>query len=244
MVASYDSFGASRFPLIPTEDCAENYDPGLGTIVALLSAAIEANCGDAWRVIVQRLDGDHFLADSTGPVSSIHTVVPSIQNLTQTKRAWPVLAVYREGEPVNAQKTIDYYTSTQKWSVDWIVGPLSPASQRKIGHFWIQIRNTIFAAITLGHHDAYQNGAYQFHGQFSEIHTTGAGGPAVSQELTTDKGQGYFGGSVTLETVERLTFQGDTSGIGFEGGAYTTPNDGYGTPATGADVIANFGNKT
>lgn len=245
MVASLDSFGASRFPLTQGETCAANYDPGQAAIIGLLSAAIEACCGDAWRTLTASLNNDHFLAGSTGPVGSVLTVPPNPQNLTQVKMAWPVLAVYREGEPTIGLYSIEYTNSKQRWSVDWIAGPFSPDTQRKIGLFWVQIRNAIFVAIDLGMHPAYQNGAYQFRGQFSEIWPISAVGPAVTQELTTDKGQGYYAGSVILESTERVTYQGDAAApdLAFEGGAYLTPHDGYGTPATGADVTVNYDNK-
>jgi hypothetical protein len=245
MIASLDSFGASRFPLTQGETCAANYDPGQATIIGLLSAAIEACCGDAWRALTASLNNDHFLARSNNPVGSVLTVQPNSQNLTQVKMAWPVLAVYREGEPTSGFYSIDYNNSTQRWSVDWIAGPFSPDTQRKIGALWVPISNAIRAAIVEGMHPAYQNGAYQFHGQFSEIRWITSAGPAVTQELTTDKGQGYYGGSVILETVERMTFQSDAAAAitDFDGGAYLTPHDGYGTPATGADVTVNYDNK-
>jgi hypothetical protein len=236
MAASLDSFGGSRFPLT-IQDSATIYDPGLASIVGLLSAAIEANCGDAWRSIVSRLGINSMLAESTGPVSSVLSgIKPNPANLAQLATALPVLAVYREGDPSYDNKSFDYTLRRQQWSVEWVIGPLGPDLQRKVGHFWVPVSNAIVVAIHEGMHPAYQAGAYQFHGQFSEINVLTSGGPAVAEDLTTDKGAGYFGGSVILETVERFTFQNDVAATGFEGGAYLTPHDGYGDDATDALV--------
>lgn len=246
MVASIDSFGGSRFPLEVSSaiDSAALYDPGLASIVGLVTAAIEANCGDAWRALVAQLDVTSFIAESTAPVGSVLTVIPSPHNLTQAKRSWPILAIYREGEPTCEHKSFDYPICRQRWSVDWIVGPLGPDTQRKIGHMWVPIRNSIFSAINLGTHPAYLDGAYCFHGQFVEIWPVTAAGPAVTDSLGVEKGYGYFGGSVILESVERTTYQNDAAATGFDGGAYLTPNDGYGDAATSSLVTVGFENKT
>lgn len=246
MTRSFDSFGASRFPLASNDGCAVNLDPGLASIVGLICAAVEADCGDAWRKIVSELESNSLLADSTGPIGTVITLMPNPQTMTQVKSTWPILAVYREGEPEVGQYSIDYRNLTQRWSVDWIVGPLGPDTQRKIGYFWIKVRDSILNAIIQGNHPAYQDGAYQFRGQFSEIWPVSAAGPAVSDTLTTEKGAGYFGGSIILQTVERMTFQVDAGALetDFDGGAYKTPNDGYGDVATGADVTVDFENKT
>jgi len=246
MARSFDSFGASRFPLAATDGCAVNLDPGLAAISGLICAAVEADCGDAWRKIISELEATNFLASSTGPIGTVLTTIPTPQNMTQIKSTWPILAVYREGEPDIGSYSIDYRNITQRWSIDWVAGPFGPDTQRKVGHFWVKIRDSILSAITQGMHPSFDSGKYQFRGQFSEIWPISAAGPAVSDTLTTEKGSGYFGGSIILQTVERLTFQNNAAAIetDFEGGAYLTPNDGYGDNATGADVTVNYGNKT
>lgn len=246
MAGSFDSFGSSRFPLIPTAamHSAAHYDPGLATIIALVSAAVEADIGAAWRSMVQQLDATSFLHESIAPIGSVLTVLPTPQNLTQIKSEWPLLAVYREGTPARAPITIDYPAFTQNWAIDWIVGPLGPDTQRKIGHFWVQVRNSIWTAIETGHHLSFEDGAYQFFGQFVSIMPTGAEGPGVTQELSGGKGDGYFGGSVTLESVERLTYQNKATGDTFNQGGYLPPGDGYGDEATSLVLDVDFDNRT
>ena len=246
MARSFDSFGASRFPLAAVDGCAINLDPGLEAIASLLCAAVEADCGNSWRKIISELEANSFLAESTGPIGSVLTMIPTPQNCTQMKSTWPVLAIYREGEPVVGSYSLDYRNLTQRWSIDWICGPLGPDTQRKVGHFWVKVRDSMLNAIIQGMHPAYDSGKYQFHGQFAEIWPTDSAGPAVSDTLTTEKGAGYFGGMIIIQTIERQTFQNNVSATesDFDGSAYLTPNDGYGDKATGADVVVNFENKT
>lgn len=244
MARSFDSLGSSRFPLLPAAaiQSAADYDPGLASIIGLLSAAIEANIGAAWRAEVGRLHAESLFADSAGPVGSVLTVIPNPQSLTQVKRTWPLLAVYREGKGARDLLTLSYPAVTQSWSVDWIIGPLGPDMQRKLGHFWVQVRNTILVAIEQGYHPSYQNGACQFFGQFVSIIPTDHEGPAVAENLQGQHGEGYFGGSVTLESVERLTYQSKAAGDRFNSGAYLPPGDGYGDNATQVVVEVDYDN--
>lgn len=246
MVASYDSLGASRFPLTPTDDIQAGiaYDRGLRAIIDLAVAAVEADVGDAWRQQTRQLDPSSKLYESETPIATVIEYMPDPQNLTQVSNVWPILAVYREGEAQTEQQTIEYPVFTQQWGLDWIVGPLGPDAQRKIGHFWVQIRNAIWVAMKLGHHWAYQNGAYQFFGIFSELNPVSASGPAISQHLTGQGGSGYFGGSIVLQTKERLVFQSKAQADTFNAGPYLTPHDGYGTEISGADVDVHFDNMT
>jgi hypothetical protein len=253
MAASIDSFGASRFPLTPSGaiKSAADYDPGLASIIGLLCAAIEANVGAAWRAMVSQLDETSKYTDANRVIGSVLTVIPNSQNLTQVsvkvpgaQTAWPLLAVYRSGVASYDWKTTDYRFRRQEWSVDYILGPLGPDTQRKMGHFVVQVLNSIVEAITLGFHPAYMGGAYQFYGQFSSIDVLTSEGPAVAHVTPTDDGAGYFGGSAILESVERMAYQSGATSDTFNAGAYTTTNDGYGTASPVAVVDVDFGNKT
>jgi hypothetical protein len=243
MTASVDSFGASRFPLIAPatgEQSAAVYDPGLGSIIGLVKAAIENDIGAAWRRQIGKLDETSFLVMSTSPIGSVLPLQPIPQTLTQIKSGWPVLAVYREGEPEDEWITAEIPGYKQRWSIDWIVGPIGPDIQRKIGHFWVPIVNSIRAAIHNGWHPAYDSGRQQFVGQFVQIRCVQSNGPGVSDQIQTEKGAGYYGGSIVLETVERFVAQSGAAIDEFNKNAYATPNDGYGDNWTGTVITATI----
>jgi hypothetical protein len=106
------------------------------------------------------------------------------------------------------------------------------------------VRNSIMTAIELGHHPSYLSGAYLFFGEFVSLNTVTSAGPAVSESLVNDRGAGYFGGSVVLESVERITYQNKATGDTFNQGGYLPPGDGYGDEATEAVVDVEFDNRT
>ena len=222
MVDSYDSFGSSRFPLSITvggspATSAAQYDPGADAMVAFFRAVIEADCGAAWRQLVGQLDETSFLnIIDAAPVGDSITVEPSPENLTQRKEGWPLLAVYREGEPLTKERTTEYQCRTQNWAVDWVIGPLGVDTQRRVGSFVVQIENAITAALWHGYHPAYQGGVKQFVGIFSEIEVLSSSGPGHSDTVGLDKKTGYFGGSLVIQTVERMTFQSGATQADFE----------------------------
>lgn len=208
-------FGSTTFPL-RTDDpltgepltAAGQLDRGKTVLLYLLRAAINADCGDAWQAIMSQEDGDSFLQEyaklgiGLNPVMDIMTVQPSPQNLTQRKEAWPLLAVYREGEPTYDWKTSKIRRRTQQWGVDYIMAPLAADSQDRLGDIVVHVVDSIETTIMRGGHPAYNGGANPFYGIFNSLHVVSSTGPACSEVIDQKQGAGYFGGSVTLVSSE------------------------------------------
>jgi hypothetical protein len=207
-----DGFGATRFPvdedLVGTDVTAANLDPGQDAIIGLLKAAINADCGDAWKRITQGFSFTHFtrkvnLSDSL-PVNFTIDALPDSGAATQMLFDWPVLAVYPVGSPEDFELTMSLQGTRQNWAVAYIIGPLEIAWQRKLGRgFCRLVYRSIRRALWKGYHPAYQNGQRQFFGQFSEIKTTGCEGPGVMELPAKDGALGYYGIVANLQTVER-----------------------------------------
>lgn len=209
MSSFYGGFGAQRFPA-PTVASATALDPGHEAIIGLVQTAINSELGDAWRGIVANLSPDHFLVrpSITQPVGSVSSLEPSPQQMTQFKAEWPLLAVYREGDPELTWLTTGMRSWKQQWSVDYVIGPIKAAHVNKIGRFVIAVARVIDRVITLGYHPDYNNGVCAFFGQFTQIETKSIQGPGMSAMLTTESGAGYYGLTVTLESVERQVEDG------------------------------------
>lgn len=234
MTSVYGGFGALRLPA-PSVVSATELDPGQEAILGLLECAINSELGEAWRGIVSSLPSTHYLvrAGNALPVQYVSSLELTPQQMTQFRAEWPVLAVYREGEPEFGWLSTQYRKLTQRWSADWIVGPLSAAHINRIGRFAIAVRNTIELAITYGMHPAFAGGHTQFHGQFSEITCVSSQGPGVSRRLTEESGSGYYGLTVEIETVERMVYDGYASAGAVDVDAgYIRPGTATDTPLT------------
>lgn len=232
---AYNSWGNSRFPLAVsgTIDTAAQLDTGLQQLAALLAAAVNADCGDMWRHLVNASHERHFLGASVDPVAHVIAGIrPSAQVFTQLRiEHWPVLCVYREGSEFE-WNTADIPATKQRWGLDWIVGPIGPDSLNKFGAFWLQVLHAMSAVVIDGHHPAFLADAECFIGQFVQILPTSESGAGISDELTSDKGAGYFGGSLALESLERYVSQSGAA-IDLEnaaGTAYAPVDAGYGDP--------------
>lgn len=204
MASLYGGFGSQRFPA-PAVTNAAALDPGHEAILGLIQAALNAELGDAWRAIVATLPAGHFLSRpaSIQPVGYATTIETTPQQFTQVKAAWPLLAVYREGEPEMSWLTTGMRSWKQQWSVDYVIGPIDAAHVNKIGRFAIAVARVINRVITLGYHPDYNSGVCAFFGQFAQIETKSIQGPGVQQSLTEEAGSGYYGLTVTLESIER-----------------------------------------
>lgn len=205
----HNGFGATRFPL-PTVTTGAELDPGAESLLRLLEAAINADAGDAWRSVLGILPPGHFLSKyENKPVGTASRTEVSIQNMAQFVARWPLLAVYREGEPTFEPCTTSFGYLVQNWSVDYIIGPLDPGDQKIIGSLCNPIARLIRTVLHHGYHPAYQNGVRQFMGQFSTIGTKAIQGPNVARDLSTgESGVGYFGMTIVVETRERDVLDG------------------------------------
>lgn len=244
---AFNSWGSSRFPLAAAGaiDTASARDIGLQAVAGLVTAAINADCGAEWRRLVAFGNDRHCLRGSVNPVQyTLAGVRPSAQTLTQIKVDWPLLTVYREGSELQWLAS-GVPAWKQRWGIDWIVGALDPASIQRYGSFWLQVLHAISAAIVDGHHPSYLNDAECFSGSFVEINPTSETGAGLSDELTNDKGAGYFGGSVALESLERYVPQSGAllDELNAAGTAYAPVDAGYGDTVTETLVSLpmNFG---
>lgn len=211
----FDGFGCTRFPvdaaLAGDDGTAANLDGGQDAIIGLLEAAINADLGDAWQMLVGQLPVSHPLRKDLGakPVSFTTDSEPIPALTTQLVAGWPLLAVWPTGAPEELWLTMSQQALRQDWAVGYIMSPLDVAWQRKIGRgFCRLVYRAIQRAIKWGYHPAYKNGQRQFFGQFSEIKTTGCIGPGVVEILDKEKGIGYYGIQINLQTVERTVQDG------------------------------------
>jgi hypothetical protein len=253
-------FGSTLLPVRDTTEKGEplssagTLDKGKNAILGLLEAAINYECGDAWRSLLQQGDKTFFLrGNATGdakPVMDIMTVTPNAQNLMERKADWPLLAVYREGEPTHQFETLKLRTSNQDWSVDYIMGPLGVDSQERYGDFVLQVLVVIEEVINQGSHPAYLDDMPVFQGVFSRIDVATTAGPGCSDVTPQEQGSGYFGGSAVLKSIERHVPQANTRIGKFPRDAfyYDEKFPGYGTAtdtdngATGTEVDPDIEN--
>ncbi len=236
MTSLNNGFGANRFPLAEV-DSAYSLDPGHETLLRLVETAINSDCGDAWRAIVERLPVTHYTRRD-GVFQPVGLAIPfevTPQEMTQFKASWPILAVYREGEPEFNWLTTEYQTLTQRWSVDYVLGPLTAAHKMTVGKFAISVARCIANVLLHCCHPDYQNGVSQFHGQFAGIQVKTVQGPGVAQSLGEESGAGYYGLTVTVETIERTTYDG------YAGADAIDVQSGYVTEGTGtADTLTEI----
>jgi hypothetical protein len=218
MTSLNDGFGSLRFPA-PVVDSAADLDPGHDAIVGLLETAINYELGDAWCAIVASLPANHFLKrdNLSTPVGYVSKVEITPQQMTQMKASWPLLSVYRQGEPEFSQFALNGLdVLKQEWSVDYVIGPLHVGHIVKIGAFCVQVARLIKVVLMHGYHPEYLSGARQFIGQFSSIECKSIQGPAVAAAMTDEAGSGYYGMTVQLETIERTVLDGYTDASTFE----------------------------
>lgn len=195
-------FGAVRFPA-PSVTTGASLDAGHEALLGLLKQAINSELGVAWAATLASLNTDQFVDGPGTPVCSALPIEATPQQLTQVKAKFPVLCVYREGEPELVWTYGCGQTWKQKWSVDWILGPVTAAHITKLGRFAVSVARVISRAIDLGYHPDFNSGVCQFFGQFAKVDCVGIAGPGVQQSLTEEAGSGYYGITVTLETEER-----------------------------------------
>ena len=204
-------FGCTRFPVDPLlagdDNTAANLDSGQDSIIGLLEAAINADVGAAYARVISQLSPTHPMRKSLGdkPVNFTIDSEPIPALTTQLLADWPLLAVWPTGEPQEFEITMAMPALRQDWAVGYIMSPLDVAWQRKLGRGICRlVYRSVQRAIWRGYHPAYQGGVRQFYGQFSEIQCKGCVGPGVVEILDKEKGIGYYGIQINLQTVERM----------------------------------------
>ena len=216
-----DGFGSTRLPS-PVVTEGADLDPGQSSILGLLEAAINSETGDAWRGLMGTLRADVFLSkaipNATGlPVGHASRIEVTPAQMTQYSSGWPLLAVYRQGEPELTPMTLGGLdTLKQEWSVDYVVGPLKAGHIVKLSPFCVLVSRAIMVAIMHGYHPDFRGGAKQFAGEFSNIRVKSIQGPALAASLSEEQGSGYYGMTVVVETIERTVLDGYADANTFE----------------------------
>lgn len=242
-----DGFGALRFPVATAVEGIE-LDPGQASLLGLIKAAILAELGDTWTSLLATVDNAHPLnAKGNGtPVGTASLLEVTPQQMTQLLSSWPLLAVYRQGEPEFSQHTLGGYdVMRQEWSVDYVLGPLVAAHIIKLGPFCVAVRNVIKTVLMHGYHPTFRNGARQFFGEFVEVKVKSVQGPGLSASLGEEQGAGYYGLTVVVETTERTVLDGYAATGEFETDTGYVPV-GTGTADLMDDVVntITFDNQT
>jgi len=214
MSSNYGGFGGTKFPAAQVASASE-LDPGHKSLLGLLETAINSELGDAWASVLARVRDGNFLKQYVGqkPVGSVCDFEPTEQQRTQFKANFPLLAVYREGEP-ELWYPNQYLHQKQTWAVDWILGPVQADQIPQLGRFAIAVGRVICRAIEYARHLDYQEGVCQFQGEFAHIKPVSVNGPGVQRAAAEDAGSGYYGLTVILETWEREHDENDTDPYG------------------------------
>lgn len=206
MTSIHHGFGAVRFPLtVPgTRFGAIEVDAGLNTLTELISTALLAEVELKWKQVVGTLSDDNSLRGCYNkPIGQTLNDPPEPQLLTQVGTDGPILAVYRTGDPEDFELTLCHHACRQAINVDWILGPLSPAHQKRFRGFLLGFAALVREVVKYGRHPNYQGNVRQFSGSFHSLKVTGVTGPGIARSLETDSGGGYYAISVHLEAVER-----------------------------------------
>lgn len=210
MPPSFNRFsGALHLPTTTTgETTLESLDPAQEILIALFKKAIETELGPRWA------------AAANGTPLAGHPVVaatldqePTQEHLQQEPTKFPMLAVYRTGEVEVEQLSLSIDEVTQRWGVDYVLGPLDVASKRKVGGALDAVAKTINEVVRVGGHPAY--GMDQGNVQPKQVLTTsGQGccdfasvrvvGWSTGQAAFATEGQGptYWWMTLQLETTE------------------------------------------
>jgi len=210
-------------------------DPGLDTLVNLFATAIAAELGEVFSLAK--------IGTSLADFDVVQTVLPMASSASVLKRykvGFPLLCVSRTGEGTYAEFTSGEDILTQKWMVEYILGPLSLDDERKLGSLCVAVGKVISLTIRRGSHPDFQGGAIQFGAPYAgddEI-ADGSGGARFSSVKLVSQGLGrapfsdapdapeYIGIALVLETVEVETLT-DTS-TDLDGASFGTLETGGG----------------
>ncbi len=153
------------------------FDPGADILRGLFTAAINAELTAAWNVV--RVG---TALATVAPVQDSTYQLPDKALLREAKFQFPLLAVTR-GDWEITEHTLDQEMLKQQWSIDYVLGPLSPEDFRKLGAVLNAVRTVVQQTIRMRGHPTYQSGALQFFdgkGHFASVKLlSGKQGPAT-----------------------------------------------------------------
>jgi hypothetical protein len=218
----WEKFGALTLdvPAAGITDTLASFDPGRDVLLGLFKQAIESELGAAFDVAK--------VGSQLASASIVQTTLPfppSNQIMRELKAAaFPLLAVYRDGNGQLDWRTLTYRKLVQPWRVDFVLGPLPVADIRKLYDLLPAVTKVIDLTIERRMHPDYDGGALQFFddvgGKFSEVKATGVGyGPARFADQGDDSPV-YYAASIQLETTELEAFR-DGSSTNLDGVSFT-----------------------
>lgn len=227
-VESSDVTGASSF--------AASLDPARDTLLELFATAITSELGSAWTTLATGT----ALA-STSVIGDKLPLAADRDALTEYKAGFPLLCVAREGEATHDEHTLHEERITQRWTVDYILGPLSIVDTRKLSDILTAVIKVIQLTIRQQGHPDYQSGALQFGDAYEDVDgiTDGSGGAKLSTVRIVSSNRGrariaqepgsptYLAASLVLETTE-LDGPVDNDAPLFEGTSISAGQSGPG----------------
>lgn len=149
-------FGRLELPLSATSDNdLSSLDPAREILLDCLAAAINSELEPRWERAVAGTP-----LENTSPVEFKFPALLSEENLQQFKPAWPMLAVSRKQLPNRREQvSLEYSKLTDRWDIDYILGPLSLTSSLKVIDALSFVEKIIILTIERQGHKAYATDA-------------------------------------------------------------------------------------
>lgn len=161
------------------------------------------------------------------PVETKWLHEPDAASLRQTGIKFPMLCVWPNSE-AHTDETLIIERITTLWSVQYILGPLTPELHRRIGGAMRAFPKLVRALLQKQSHPAFDDGKGQIHAtklNWSQVRTVSATFGKVAEN---DGSFSFYGSTLVLETIERLTEIEDDTFANFIGMNATADMDGPG----------------
>src|SRR3990167_4927542 len=156
----YRRHGAFELPYEASEASATGslaiLDPARDILLDLFESAIVSELAGVWNVV-----RTGTALATAAVVQSALAQQPSLQVLRSLLTPFPLLCVHR------TEGTFDEYTLaqdrlTQRWDIDYVLGPLPPEDVRRLGDVLTAVGKIIRLCVTRGGQLSYQSGAAVF----------------------------------------------------------------------------------
>lgn len=140
--------------VLPTTDTDAStlaaLEPGLDILVDLLKTAINNDLEPAWTdaALGTPLEG-------RAPVQTALPFEPTLPLMREVKVDFPALFVFPLEDPTVEKHTMRIDRITQRWGIDYILGPLKLEDYRKIGGSLRVVQKLVMAICKIGGHPAY-----------------------------------------------------------------------------------------
>jgi hypothetical protein len=205
--------GGLTFPVAATAvtDSLAALDPARHEMAGLLAAAINGELGAPWAKIVATLPTGHILRNSK-PVQDVVELEPDATTLGTRRTGWPLLAVYRQGKATVTWKFEARQTRTQRWNVDYVLGPLALDDVRKVGDILTAAGSVIGYVLMHGYYGGHPSASppVAAYGTgipwaipVSSVHLVGQSGPGYAKaEGMGGEAKDYYGITFEVETTE------------------------------------------